>query len=112
MRGDPVEPGQEPGTWREDIAGAVAIAEEIQHPEDWDPETHGDIPAGKGEPPAAYFRRQKGKGKGPEPDWVGFTVDGRYWEYHKGNGKGFGGPSFRQPWWRRWQLFERRVSRR
>ena len=33
-----------------------------------DPETHGDIPAGKGSPPPAYFERMKGRGKGRGKD--------------------------------------------
>ncbi len=60
------QPGEEPGTWVEDFALQPIIVEEIQHSEDWDPETHGDIPVGKGSPPEAFFRRmaEKGKGKG------------------------------------------------
>ena len=53
------EPGEEPGTLVEDISSATAVMEEPQHPDDWDPETHGDIPLGKGEPPAAYFQRMR-----------------------------------------------------
>lgn len=72
MRRERSEPGEEPGTLYEDIAGATAIMEEVQHPDDWDPETHGDIPCGKGEPPAAYFERRaekgaKGTGRGRIP---------------------------------------------
>ena len=98
MRGEVVEPGGEPGTMREDIAGAVAVAEEVQHPADWDPETHGEIPCGKGEPPAAYFQRQRSKGKGPRPTWVVETGDGWRWQYYdpaKGAGEraGKGMPS-------------------
>ena len=48
MRRERSEPGEEPGTLYEDIAGATAIMEEVQHPDDWDPETHGDISVGKG----------------------------------------------------------------
>ena len=62
------EPGKEPGTWMEDFIRGPIIAEEIQHPDDWDPETHGDIPAGKGSPPPAYFERMKGRGKGRGKD--------------------------------------------
>ena len=62
------EPGEEPGTWTEDFVRGPIIAEEVQHPEDWDPETHGDIPSGKGSPPEAYFRRIRGKGKGKEEE--------------------------------------------
>lgn len=40
------QPGEEPGTW--------------------DPEIHGDIPAGKGSPPEAYFRRMAEKGGGKQ----------------------------------------------
>ena len=93
MRGEVVEPGGEPGTIREDIAGAVAVAEEVQHPADWDPETHGEIPCGKGEPPAAYFQRQRSKGKGPRPTWVVETGDGWRWQYYdpaKGAGERVG----------------------
>ena len=65
------EPGEEPGTWTEDFVRGPIIAEEVQHPEDWDPETHGDIPSGKGSPPEAYFRRLRGKGKGKEEEEEG-----------------------------------------
>ena len=56
------EPGEEPGTWTEDFVRGPIIIEEVQHPEDWDPEVHGDIPSGKGSPPESYFRRMEGKG--------------------------------------------------
>ncbi len=58
------EPSQEPGTFQESfLAGGVVVVEDIQHPEDWDPEVHGDIPIGKGCPPQSYFQRaEKGKG--------------------------------------------------
>ena len=63
-----MEPSQEPGTFQEAfLAGGVVVVEDIQHPEDWDPEIHGDIPAGKGSPPESFFRRERereGKGKG------------------------------------------------
>ena len=45
------QPGEEPGTWMEDFLAQPVVVEEVQHPEDWDPEIHGDIPAGKGSPP-------------------------------------------------------------
>lgn len=60
------EPSHEPGTFREEfLAGGVVMVEEVQHPEDWDPEIHGDIPIGKGCPPESYFLREKGKGGKP-----------------------------------------------
>ena len=60
------QPGEEPGTWMEDFLAQPVVVEEVQHPEDWDPEIHGDIPAGKGSPPEAYFRRMAEKGGGKQ----------------------------------------------
>ena len=79
MEEQSLEPGEEPGTWTEDFMQGPIIVEEVQHPEDWDPETHGDIPSGKGSPPASYFRRLreegKGMGKGGKPQRKGKGKD-------------------------------------
>ena len=94
MRGDHGgEPGREPGTLIEDIAMAVPVLEEPTHPDDWDPETHGDIPCGKGEPPAAYFQRMAEKGaKGARRnEWRPVSGKGKSKEY-----EGAGGVSSRE----------------
>ena len=58
------EPAGEPGTLLEDFRSSL-IFEEVQHPDDWDVEVHGEFPMGKGSPPPSYFRSlEKGKGKG------------------------------------------------
>lgn len=58
------EPAGEPGTLLEDFRSSV-VFEEVQHPDDWDVEVHGEFPMGKGSPPPSYFRSlEKGKGKG------------------------------------------------
>ena len=87
------EPAQEPGTLMEDISMAVPVMEEPTHPEDWDPETHGDIPCGKGEPPAAYFQRMAEKGaKGARSDgWRPNPMKGKGKHYEEAGGVSFPG---------------------
>ena len=60
------EPGGEPGTFLEDFTPGATVFEGYIHPEDWTPETHGDIMPGKGEPPPSYFgvRPKGGKKEG------------------------------------------------
>eukprot|EP00435_Cladocopium_sp_Y103_P074131 s194_g47.t1 len=58
----PKEPGAETPRLAEEFLGSV-VQEPIEHPDDWDEETHGPIGPGKGSPPEAYFRRLQEKGK-------------------------------------------------
>jgi len=56
------EPGQEPGTFREDFISGAVVFEGYTHPETWDPEVDGEIYPGKGEPPPWFFEEKGKKG--------------------------------------------------
>jgi len=55
------EPGQEPGTFREDFISGAVVFEGYTHPETWDPEVDGEIYPGKGEPPPWFFEKKERK---------------------------------------------------
>ncbi|CAL1143731.1 unnamed protein product [Cladocopium goreaui] len=63
----PQEPGAEPPRLVEEFFQGL-VQEEHEHPDDWDPEIHGQIYPGKGSSPQAYFQRmaEKGQAKGSE----------------------------------------------
>ena len=58
----PQEPGAEPPRLVEEFFQGL-VQEEHEHPDDWDPEIHGQIYPGKGSSPQAYFQRMAEKVK-------------------------------------------------
>ena len=80
----PEEPGGEPGTFQEDFVSGATVFEGYTHPDDWTPETHGDILPGKGEPPPSYFGGRPKGGRKAEGKKAGGEKGRSVWASHGG----------------------------